>query len=37
VPDEYAEKVINLIKGGTCLFIYHPTKKYLQSSKLLKG
>jgi hypothetical protein len=37
VPDQYAEKVINLIKGGTCLFIYHPTKKYLQSSKLLKG
>lgn len=37
VPEKSAEKVINLIKGGTCLFIYHPTKKYLQASKLLKG
>lgn len=31
---EYAQ-IINLIKGGTVMFIYHPTKKYLQHSRLL--
>jgi hypothetical protein len=28
VPQRYASKVINLIKNGTCLFIYHPLKSY---------
>ncbi|MFL5742372.1 MAG: murein L,D-transpeptidase catalytic domain family protein [Flavisolibacter sp.] len=37
VPEKYAPKVISLIKEGTCLFIYHPTKKYLKSSKILNG
>jgi hypothetical protein len=29
------EKLINLIKNGTCLFVYHPTVQYLKKSKLL--
>jgi len=37
VPESECEEIIDLIKNGTCFFIYHPTKKYLQSSKILKG
>ena len=37
VPQEQSEKVINLLKNGTCLFIYHPTKQYLHGSKILNG
>jgi L,D-transpeptidase catalytic domain len=29
------KNVINAIKGGTCLFIYHPNKTYLQQSKII--
>lgn len=28
-------KLINTIKGGTCLFIYHPTKQYISKSKII--
>ncbi len=35
VPQEYSDKVINTIKNGTALFIYHPSAKYLNNSKLL--
>jgi len=37
VPRDVCEEVIDLIKDGTCLFIYHPTKKYLQRSRILNG
>jgi len=37
VPQAQAAKVINLIKDGTCLFIYHPSANYLHGSKLLNG
>ena len=37
VPQELSDKVINLLKNGTCLFIYHPTQKYLHGSKILNG
>jgi len=37
VPESECAEVIDLIKNGACFFIYHPTKKYLQSSKILKG
>ena len=37
VPQEQAEKVINLLKNGTCLFIYHPNQQYLHGSKILNG
>jgi hypothetical protein len=35
VPINVNKKLIDLIKGGTCLFVYHPNKKYLQQSKLV--
>ncbi len=37
VPQAQSEKVINIIKNGTCLFIYHPSKSYLSGSKILNG
>lgn len=37
VPQEQSKKVINLLKNGTCLFIYHPTQQYLHGSKILNG
>ena len=35
LPNALNKEVINLIKGKSCLFIYHPTQKYAASSKLL--
>lgn len=35
VPKEESAALINTIKNGTCLFIYHPSKKYLDNSKIL--
>ncbi|MDI9320807.1 MAG: murein L,D-transpeptidase catalytic domain family protein [Phycisphaerales bacterium] len=32
VPDSLASEIIQMIKDGTCLFIYYPHKKYLASS-----
>ena len=37
VPQQLAPKVINLIKDGSCLFIYHPSRSYLHGSKILNG
>ena len=37
VPESECAEIIDLIKNVTCFFIYHPTKKYIQSSKILKG
>ena len=37
LPYEESEEVIETIKNGTCLFIYHPTKKYITKSKILNG
>jgi hypothetical protein len=37
VPQEQANKVINLLKDGTCMFIYHPSSRYVQESKILNG
>jgi len=37
VPFEESGDVIEAIKDGTCLFIYHPTKKYLIKSKILNS
>lgn len=37
VPQQESAKIINAIKDGSCLFIYHPTKKYIQNSKILNG
>jgi hypothetical protein len=35
VPVSQTTTVINTIKNGSCLFIYYPTKKYLNQSKIL--
>lgn len=37
VPQGQSQTVINLLKNGTCLFVYHPTPTYLQGSKILNG
>jgi len=37
VPQPLASKVINLIKDGTTLFIYHPSQQYLHGSTILNG
>ena len=37
VPQQLASKVINLIKNGTTLFIYHPSQQYLHGSTILNG
>jgi L,D-transpeptidase catalytic domain len=37
VPARQTTQIINTIKDGSCLFIYHPTKKYLTNSKILNG
>lgn len=35
VPKKESKEIINTIKNGTCFFIYHPDKKYIQGSKIL--
>ena len=37
VPSDEAQQVIDAIKEGSCLFIYHPTKKYISRSKILNS
>jgi hypothetical protein len=37
VPANQVNNVINTIKNGSCLFIYHPTKNYLTRSKILNS
>ena len=37
VPAAESAALINTIKNGTCLFIYHPAKNYLNGSKILNG
>ena len=37
VPASETATVINMIKNGSCLFIYHPTQKYLQQSAILNA
>ena len=37
VPADETEEIIDAIKGGSCLFIYHPTKKYISRSKILNS
>lgn len=35
LPNHLNKEIVNLIKGKSCLFIYHPSKKYITASKLL--
>lgn len=37
VPAKFTAKVINTIKNGSCFFIYHPTKNYINKSRILNG
>lgn len=37
LPEKISKKIIDVIKNGSCLFLYHPTKKYLLTSPLLNG
>jgi hypothetical protein len=37
IPAQQTEEIINTIKNGSCLFIYHPTKIYLNKSTILNG
>ena len=37
VPAPLSKKIIDNIKNGSCLFVYFPSKKYLQQSALLKS
>ncbi len=37
LPEAEFAKVINIIKDGSVMFIYHPSQNYLQRSSLLNG
>lgn len=37
VPKKVSTKLIQTIKNGSCLFIYHPSKNYLTGSTILNG
>lgn len=37
LPQNESSRIIQTIKNGSCLFIYHPSKDYLQRSKILNG
>jgi len=37
VPSQESPFVINTIKNGSCLFIYHPTQKYLKQSRIINS
>ena len=37
VPEKVSKKIIDTIKNGSCMFLYHPTKKYRTVSKILNS
>jgi hypothetical protein len=37
VPQIETEEIIDIIKDGSCLFIYHPSTLYITKSKILNG
>ena len=37
VPSEQSSQIIDIIKDGSVMFIYHPTQKYLSKSRILNG
>ena len=37
IPAKESDKIINTIQDGSVLFIYHPTKNYLTTSRILNG
>lgn len=37
LPEKISKKIIDVIKNGSCVFVYHPTQKYLSNSPVLHG
>lgn len=37
VPGDESQFIIDAIKNGSCLFIYHPTSKYLKKSQIINA
>jgi len=37
VPQDESAEIIDLMKDGSCFFIYHPTRIYIQRSSILNG
>ncbi len=37
VPQAQSKEIINYIKDGSCMFIYHPSTRYLHGSSILNG
>ncbi|MDR3715380.1 MAG: murein L,D-transpeptidase catalytic domain family protein [Puia sp.] len=37
IPAPLSPKIIRVVKNGSCLFIYHPTHKYLAESTVING
>jgi hypothetical protein len=37
LPQQETGRIIQTIKDGSCLFIYHPTKNYIQKSRVLNS
>ncbi len=37
IPTQMSAKIIKTVKNGSCFFIYHPTKKYLNESTVING
>jgi hypothetical protein len=37
VPQAQSKEIINYIKDGSCMFIYHPSNSYLHGSSILNG
>jgi hypothetical protein len=35
VPEKLSKKIIDVIKGGSCMFLYYPAPKYTRNSKIL--
>jgi hypothetical protein len=37
IPSAVSGRIIRTVKGGSCLFIYHPTPQYLDNSSVING
>ncbi|HNU89378.1 MAG TPA: murein L,D-transpeptidase catalytic domain family protein [Ferruginibacter sp.] len=37
VPTDINKKIIDVIKNGSCMFLYYPSKKYISRSKILNS
>jgi len=37
IPDDMTTQIIPVVKGGTCFYIYYPSKKYLAESPVLNS